>query len=152
MRARQYFYDGDLTTAATSLEEHVRKYPDDADVAALDLAMVQLVSGEPAAAESTLRQVRDNLDYLEQADAVELGVSMLTDDQQLAYAGAGYEKVLARVFLTLSNLLTEGDDAAAYSLQINAKQQELLEQMTREADIEYVNPILRVKAAERKTK
>lgn len=131
-RARQYFYDGDLSTAAVSLDEHRQKYPNDADATALDLAMVQLVAGEPAEAEATLRQVRDNLDHLEQGDAAELGLSMLTDDQQLAYSGANYEKVLTRVFLTLSNLLTEGDDATAYSLQINAKQQDLLQRATEE--------------------
>ena len=52
-----------------------------------DLAVIQLLDGRPADAEQTLRGVRDNFDHLEQSDAVEYGVSMVTDDQRLAYAG-----------------------------------------------------------------
>ena len=70
--------------------------------------------------------MRDNFDELEQSDALESGLSMLTDDQRLAYSGQNYEKVLTRVFLALTNLLHDGQDAEAYSLQVNAKQEELL--------------------------
>ena len=105
----------------------MQRYPDDADATAMDLAMVQLLGGRPAEAEQTLRRVRDNLDHFEQKDVVESGVSMLTDDQRLAYSGASYEKVLTRVFLAMANLMHDGQDAEAYSLQINAKQQELLQ-------------------------
>ena len=149
--AREHFYAGDLVKAADSFQEQADRNAKDADAIALDLAMVQLVSGQAAAAERTLRTVRDNFDYLEQSDVVEEGVSMFTADQRRAYAGANYEKVLTRVFLALSNLLVDGQDAEAYSLQVNAKQQELLQlavdQQVEEADLAYkplaVGPYLR---------
>ena len=126
--SRQEFYAGRLESAAKSLEEQLQKYPDDADAISMDLAMVQLLNGEPAQAEGRLRHVRDDLDHFEQTDLVESGASLLTDDQRLAYSGENYEKVLTRVFLALANLMDDGQDAEAYSLQINSKQQELLQQ------------------------
>ena len=125
--AHTQFYTGELDPATETLTEYMQHYPRDADAAALDLAMVQLVSGKPAEAERTLRVVRDNFDALEQSDALESGLSMLTDDQRLAYSGQNYERVLTRVFLSLTNLLHDGQDAEAYSLQVNAKQEELLQ-------------------------
>ncbi len=125
--AREQFYSNQLVAANESLGEQVQRYPNDADATAMDLAMVQLLGGHPAEAEQTLRRVRDNLDHFEQQDVVESGVSLLTDDQRLAYSGASYEKVLVRVFLAMANLMHDGQDAEAYSLQVNAKQQELLQ-------------------------
>ncbi|MHB0957106.1 MAG: hypothetical protein ACYC0X_14300 [Pirellulaceae bacterium] len=125
--AHTQFYTGDLEPAAETLTEYMERYPRDADAAALDLAMVQLASGRPQDAEQTLRRVRDNLDNLDQSSALESGLSMLTDDQRLAYSGQNYEKVLTRVFLALTNLLHDGQDAEAYTLQVNAKQEELLQ-------------------------
>lgn len=130
--AREHFYAGQLEPANRALREHIEKRPDDADATSLDLAMVQLLNGQPAEAEITLRRVRDNLDHFEQTSLVESGLSMLTDDEHLAYSGTNYEKVLTRVFLALANLLHEGQDAEAYSLQVNAKQQELLQRATAE--------------------
>jgi hypothetical protein len=124
--AHEQFYAGQLDAAAETLTDYMNRHSGDADAAAMDLAMVQLVSGKPDEAEKTLRGVRDSLDELEQKDAVESGLSLLTDDQRLAYAGENYERVLTRVFLALTNLLHDGQDAEAYSLQVNAKQEELL--------------------------
>ncbi len=126
--ARHDFYAGRLASAADALEQQIEKHPGDADAISLDLAMIQLFDGRPAEAETTLRRVRDNLDHFDQKDMVESSISMLTDDQRLAYAGESYEKVLTRVFLSLANLMNDGQDAEAYSLQINAKQEELLQQ------------------------
>lgn len=128
-RAHTHFYLGELEPAAETLSEYIDSHPRDADAASLDLAMVQLVSGQPDQAERTLRTVRDNLDELEQSDALEMGLSMLTDDQRLAYSGHNYEKVLTRVFLALTNLMNDGQDAEAYTLQVNAKQAEFLEKV-----------------------
>jgi hypothetical protein len=50
---------------------------------------------------------------------------MLTDDRRLAYSGEDYEKVLVRVF-PLSSLRATAD-AAAYSLQVGAKQQQIID-------------------------
>ena len=72
--AHTQFYLGELEPAAETLAEYIDSHPRDADAASLDLAMVQLVSGQPASAERTLRTVRDNLDELEQSDALEIGL------------------------------------------------------------------------------
>ncbi len=128
--ARQDFYAGRLATAADELQQQMEKRPGDADAISMDLAMIQLLSGQPAEAEKTLRRVRDNLDHFDQKDVVESSVSMLTDDQWLAYSGENYEKVLTRVFLAIASLMNDGQDAEAYSLQINAKQDELLQHAT----------------------
>ena len=69
----RHFYLGELEPAAETLSEYIDRHPGDADAASLDLAMVQLVSGQPDSAERTLRTVRDNLDELEQTDALEIG-------------------------------------------------------------------------------
>jgi hypothetical protein len=51
---------------------------------------------------------------------------MLTDANSEAYHGEDYEKVLVRVFLALSNLMTDGQDAGAYCLQVADKQQQII--------------------------
>ena len=109
--ARENFYVGRIEPAKVAFEQYIETHPDDADATSLDLAIVQMFDGQPAEAEETLRRVRDNLDHFEQTDVMELGVSMLSDDQRLAYSGADYEKVLTRVFLALANLLDDGQDA-----------------------------------------
>jgi hypothetical protein len=129
---REHFYAGRLDEAAESYRAQLGRRAGDTDALQLDLAVVDLVSGRPRQAEKALRAVRDDFDQLEQADAVEATLSMLSDDQQLAYDGADYEKVLTRVFLTFSNLMHDGGDAEAYSLQINAKQNELLQRAVEE--------------------
>jgi hypothetical protein len=74
-----------------------------------------------------LREVRDRFDYLEQQDLAESALSYLTDDTHRAYSGEDYEKVMVRVMLALANLMDDGGDALAYSLQANAKQQEIID-------------------------
>ncbi len=149
--ARQQYYEGELDAAAETLRLQAEQAPRDADVTALDGALIDLVSGRPAEAESALRVVRDRFDELEEADIPEQGLSLVTDDQRLAYAGTSYEKTLIRVFLAIANLVHDGGDVEAYSLQINAKQQQLARQLTElnddEAESAYrplaVGPYLR---------
>ena len=52
---------------------------------------------------------------------------MLTDDTHAAYAGEDYEKVLIRAFLAISNLMSGGDDATAYSLQADDMQERIIQ-------------------------
>lgn len=126
-QAREAFYAGDVASAAESLQAQLERDDSDRDVVALDLATVQLVEGQPQAAEASLRQVRDRFDYLEQKDLTETALSYLTDDTHRAYAGEDYEKVMVRVMLAVANLMSDGSDALAYSLQANTKQQEIIE-------------------------
>jgi uncharacterized protein len=51
----------------------------------------------------------------------------LTDDTRRIYPGEDYEKVLIRAFLALSNLMHDGGDAEAYSLQLIDKQEQIVQ-------------------------
>lgn len=119
------FYSGDLDRAAATTSKLLEKSKRDDDVLKLDQAMIQLLSGEPENAEALLREVRDRFDYLEQNDVGEEALSMVGDERRKAYAGESYEKILIRTFLSLSNLMSDGGDAAAYALQAANKEQQL---------------------------
>ncbi len=122
---RQAFYTNDLTQAQTQLTKLSTKRGGDQNVVQLDLAIVDLLQGNPAGAEQRLREVRDSLDHLEQKSWAEAAASVITDDQRRAYVGEDYEKLLLRVFLTLSSLMQDGVDAESYSLQTLAKHEQL---------------------------
>lgn len=124
---RTAYHTGNTAGAKTKIDAAIAKNGREADVLKLDRAMVLLAEGKPKEAEAALREVRDRFEAKEGKDLAEGALSMLTDDQQLAYAGEDYEKVLIRVMLALSNLLTDGSDAGAYALQVNQKQQEIIE-------------------------
>jgi hypothetical protein len=128
------FYRGQVEQAAALLEKEAAGAGKDRDAIALDLAMVQLFAGRPEEAERTLREVRDSFDYLEQKDAAEVALSYLTDDTRRAYAGEDYEKILIRVMLAMTNLMRDGADAEAYSLQVTAKQEQIVQDGTKLAD------------------
>ena len=122
---RDRFHAGDLAGAELALDEAQAKPKNDADVLALERAIVLLSEGRPSEAEATLRQVRDRFDHLQQANLAESTLSMLTDANQKAYAGEDHERVLIRVFLALSNLMADGGDAGAYALQTNELQRQI---------------------------
>ena len=115
---RNLFYDGQFQACRESLEKLAKSSRHDRDVVNLDLAVVDLLGGEAKKAEYRLKDVRDRFDHLEQDSLTEKTVSMWTDDQSRSYAGEDYEKILIRVFLTLSNLMHDGTDAESYTLQI----------------------------------
>ena len=126
---RTEFHSGNLNAADQFVKKELPKRgrAKEADVLKLERAMVELSSGRPADAERTLREVRDRFDFLEQKDLAEGAASYLTDDTYRAYAGEDYERVLIRAFLALSNLMHDGSDAGAYALQVNDKQQQIIE-------------------------
>ena len=122
---RHSFYTNNLTQAQTQLTKLASKRGGDKNVIQLDLAIVDLLQGNPQSAEQRLREVRDNFDHLEQSSLAEAAAAVITDDQRRAYDGEDYEKLLLRVFLTLSSLMQDGVDAESYSLQTLAKHQQL---------------------------
>lgn len=128
MEPRSLFHQNQLDECRVRLEKLAAKHRTDRDVASLDLAMVDLVGGEPKLAEQRLQAVRDRFDHLEQDSLAEKTLSVWTDDQTRAYAGEDYEKILIRAFLALSNLMHDGGDAESYSLQLNEKQLALHQQ------------------------
>jgi hypothetical protein len=125
--ARELYYRGELSAAEAVLAESQEKKPGEADVLLLDRAMVSLAQGNAQQAERQLREVRDHFDHFEQKSLAEGAVSFLTDDTTRAYPGEDYEKILIRVFLSLSNLMAGGGDAIAYAHQIDDKQQQIVQ-------------------------
>jgi uncharacterized protein len=125
---RSFFYDGQLQACREGLEKLAKSSRHDRDVVNLDLAVVDLLGGQAKQAETRLKEVRDRFDYLEQNSLAEKTVSMWTDDQTRSYAGEDYEKILIRVFLTLSNLMHDGTDAESYTLQTQDKHEQLVQQ------------------------
>jgi hypothetical protein len=123
---RHAYYRNDLSGASELIEEGLKRHRDDDDVLRLESAMVLLTQGRPGEAEVELRNVRDHFDELEGLDAREVTLSYWTDDQRRAYSGEDYERVLVRAFLALSNLLYDGSDAEAYSLQAMEKQEQII--------------------------
>jgi hypothetical protein len=123
---RSDYYSGNLTDARTKVDNAIARKERDADVFKLDRATILLTEGKPKEAESLFREVRDRFEEKEGRDLREGIKAMLADDQQLAYSGEDYEKVLIRFMLSLSNLFGDGSDAAAYALQVNQKQQQII--------------------------
>jgi len=126
---REEFHQGHLQAAQEAIDKQLKKHKGESDVFLLDKAMIELTSGRPEEAEKILRGVRDRFDDYEQKDAVEITKSMLTDDNATAYQGEDYEKVLVRAMLALSNLMTDGNDAGAYALQMVDKQQQIIQKV-----------------------
>lgn len=124
---RSAYHAGNLNEAKARIDTAIEKNSREADVLKLDRASILLTEGKPKEAEAMFREVRDRFEAQEGKDIREGVMAMLTDDQRLAYAGEDYEKVLIRFMLSLSNLLQDGSDASAYALQVNQKQQQIVE-------------------------
>ena len=131
---RSAYYSGNVPLAQAKIDAAIGKRAREADVLKLDKATALLTDGRAREAEAILREVRDRFEEKEGRDIREGALSMLTDDQRLAYAGEDYEKVVLRFYLALANLMQDGSDAAAYALQVNQKQQQIIEAAKPAAD------------------
>jgi uncharacterized protein len=120
------YYDNQLLAAQQALAERLEREKANRDLLKLDQAMIELASGNAQAAEQALREVRDHFDELEGARPAETAAAYLFDDNRRAYEGEDYEKVLIRALLALSNLMHDGGDAEAYSLQLIDKQEQII--------------------------
>ncbi|MFO0868512.1 MAG: hypothetical protein U0935_06145 [Pirellulales bacterium] len=125
-KVRSAFYANQLASAEQLVADDLRRAGGEADVLRLEQSLILLAAGRAREAEQTLRVVRDNFERLEQQDIAESTWSYLTDDQRRAYAGEDYEKVLLRALLAMSNLMHDGGDAEAYSLQLIDKQEQII--------------------------
>jgi tetratricopeptide (TPR) repeat protein len=123
---RAAFQRGDVAEADRLIAHELEQRSGEEDLLLLDRAMVTLADGRPADAERMLRRARDSFDHLEEESPAEDAWSMLSDDDARAYHGEDYEKVLLRAMLALANLVQDGDDAEAYSLQVIDKQQQIV--------------------------
>ncbi|MDR2754506.1 MAG: hypothetical protein LBC20_02255 [Planctomycetaceae bacterium] len=131
LKIRNHFEQGKLEDAQKEINKCLKKKRrHEIDLLKLNQSIIELCSGKPREAEKLLREVRDHFDKNERERVVNVAektVSMLLDDNTVSYAGEDYEKVLIRVFLALANLMYDGTDAPAYALQINQKQNEIIQ-------------------------
>jgi hypothetical protein len=125
-QVRTQFYANDLVAAERLAAEGVKKDSSNRSTLLLEQAIVQLSSGQPKLAEQTLRKARDHFNEVEEQFLKGGAASYVSDDTSRTYAGEDYERVLIRAFLALSNLMHDGGDAEAYSLQLMDKQEQFI--------------------------
>ncbi|MGB0599290.1 MAG: hypothetical protein ACPGLY_21610 [Rubripirellula sp.] len=123
--ARQAFAIGDLESARSKLEPLATETGPLEAPAALDLAMVELASGDAAAAERRLRTLRDRFDDQPKIALTDEAASLVTDDTRRMFRPAGYEEVMIRAMLAVCSLAGDQIDAESYSLQATNRQAEL---------------------------
>jgi hypothetical protein len=126
--ARQAFAHGDLATAKQSLQRISEGKGNHREVSELDLAIVELASGDPQSAEQRLRRLRDHFDAQPEVDAPRETLSLAADDNLRSFRISDHEQVLLRSLLAVCSLTDDGTDAEAYLLQAQATQEALLRQ------------------------
>ena len=126
--ARTSFATGNLDAAHSSLLELTEKNDRFSEAASLDLAIVELATGDPRVAEQRLRKLRDHFDAKPKLSPVREAASIVSDDTVRAYQPAGYEQVMIRAMLAVCSLAGDGADAEAYALQAAMKQTELADE------------------------
>ncbi|MBA4066356.1 MAG: hypothetical protein C0501_22105 [Isosphaera sp.] len=124
---RSAYHAGNAPEARARLDAALARNDRDADVLKLDKATALLTEGRPKEAEALFREVRDKFEEKEGRDLREAALAAVTDDQRLAYPGEDHEKVLLRFYLALCSLMQDGSDATAYALQVNQKQQQIID-------------------------
>lgn len=138
--ARSAFVSGDLDTAADILDEVAESKNRFSSPAQLDLAIVELASGNVDSATARLRKMRDQFDQT--SPAGEIGgsgggllsgaktasgkaLSMVTDDTARVFTPAPYEEVMVRTMLTMCSLAGDAVDAESYINQAAMHQAKL---------------------------
>ncbi len=124
---RDAYWRGDYQSAWRQLQEVRDDYTGDRHLYDMELSVLANAIADPAAAVEALRQARDRLDELGGRGFFESFAAMMLDDRSLDYEGADYEHVLVRAMLALSDLMIDGKDAVAYSLQVLERQQEIID-------------------------
>lgn len=113
----------------TALQEAEQKRNAETQILEADLAIAELMAGQPQQAGLRLRKVKEELDFLSQKDFGEQALSVVADSRTISYSGREFEKAMIRNLLTLASLLSDRQDAFAYSGQAmeiaNADFQEL---------------------------
>ncbi len=123
--ARDAYAVGDLARASETLGDLSEGRSRFADAASLDLAIVELASGDAPAAEKRLRALRDRFDSLPKIAPMHEAAAVATDDTARLFRPAGYEEVMIRAMLAICSLAHDQFDAESYTLQAMSKQAEL---------------------------
>lgn len=124
LAAVRQFSSGDLEQSRESLQKSLQSRRAEQNVLKLENAMLELASGNPGEAESELRHVRRELEYLATSDVTEKTAAVLTDDRAVAYSGRDYEQQMALNMLLIASLMNDGQDAFAYAQQAAAVRHE----------------------------
>jgi len=126
--ARDAFAVGDLTIAEETLVDLSQSKDRFSSAAALDLAMVELATGDAKSAEQRFRKLRDEFDSLPKVAPVHEAAAMVSDDTARIYRPSAYEQIMIRAMLAVCSLATDGADAESYALQAAMRQSELAEE------------------------
>ncbi|MEM1069031.1 MAG: hypothetical protein AAGI63_09060 [Planctomycetota bacterium] len=126
--ARHAFAAGDLVAAQQTLSELADNRGPQAIPAAMDLAIVELASGHPKAAEKRLIDLRNRFQEMPEWDGAKEAAALVVDDRVRAYRPAGYEDVMIRAMLSICSLAGDQIDAESYALQANMRQNKLAQQ------------------------
>ncbi len=125
--ARQAFAVGDLTAASATLKEIANDNSQVRETTELDLAIIELATGSPSAAERRLRAMRDRFDTVPKLNPLSETAAVLTDDNAKRFRPAGYEEVMIRTMLAICSLAGDQVDAESYTLQAINRQSKLAE-------------------------
>lgn len=124
-QGREAFYAGDFEAARVPIAATMEKDRKLADVARLDLAVVELAAGNPTAADALLRESRDAFDQRDPPEVMPSVRSVLTDERDMPYDAASYEDVMIRSLLSIASLVSGSGDAESYAMQAQMRQQQL---------------------------
>ncbi len=124
-QGQRAYFAGDLAGAKKQLEKVAKSRSPLVKTAQLDLAMVEMASGDSASALKRLRTLRDDIDSQLKITPVSDAASILTDDRTRRYTPAGYEQVMIRSMLSLCSLTTGDGDAESYAMQAQQLQSDL---------------------------
>jgi hypothetical protein len=113
------FGHGDVAVARTTLLKSKDGLRSEKKVLELDAGILDLASGNVAQAEARFQTLRRELEHLEQKDLTEQASSFMTDARAVSYSGRDFERRMILNMALLTSLLTDGQDAFAYSLQAN---------------------------------
>ncbi|MDR1383219.1 MAG: hypothetical protein LBJ67_05145 [Planctomycetaceae bacterium] len=149
--SRKKFYAGNLDSSRKEMEHQLKwGRRKEADLVKLETAVMDMSNGKMREAKTALREVRDRFDDNERKKLVGNTLSLWTDDTVVSYSGEDYEKVMIRMMLTVADLLDNGGDAEAYSLQVIEKQEQIRQNANKKPlrdkdDNELPNPKLAYK-------
>lgn len=112
------FGAGDLEISRSALQESQKSLRAEKKLLELDQAILDLVSGDVQLAEGRFRNLRHELEFLEQKDVKEQASSMLMDSRSVAYSGRDFERCMILNMALLTSIFGDGQDSFAYSLQV----------------------------------
>lgn len=115
--ANSQFDAGRPQQAIEALREASEKRNAETEILQADLAIAELMAGNPKQGERQLKLVQEELDFLSQKDLKEQTLAVLSDSRSIAYSGREFEDAMVRNLLTVSSLVSDKQDAFAFASQ-----------------------------------